>query len=69
VILASPVVDASVYVYYTATGRYMLLAIPAFLIVGRWMRRHRWLDGLVTSTGFLLQAAFVTYFLLGGGLI
>lgn len=69
IILMSPVVDAGVDVYYIATGRYMLLAIPAFLVFGRWMQQHRWLDTSLTSIGFLLQAAFVTYFLLGGWLI
>lgn len=69
VILASPVVDLGTNVYYIAAGRYMLFALPIFLVIGRWMLRYTWLDTLVTAGGFLLQAAFVTFFLLGGWLI
>jgi hypothetical protein len=69
VVLVSPVVDSPMSVYFIATGRYMLAAVPIFLVVGRWMGRYSWLDALVTSGGLLLQAAFVTYFILGGWLI
>lgn len=69
VMLSSPVVGNGMDVHYSATGRHMLVAAPAFLVIGQWMRRYHWLDTFVTSGGFLLQAAFASYFLLGGRLV
>jgi hypothetical protein len=46
-------------------GRYMGAAIPAFLILGRWIERWTWLAPLVVGGGFLLQGALLMRFLAG----
>ena len=50
----------------SSVGRVLLVAIPAFLLVSRWMRRWPALDLLIVSAGFMLQAALATFFLSGG---
>ena len=57
------------YVPFNGEGRYVLLAIPMFLLLGRWMARRPWLDMLVVGGGFMLQALFLGYFLRGGWLV
>ena len=50
----------------SSVGRVLLVSIPAFLLVGRWMRRWPALDLLIVAGGFMLQAALTTYYLSGG---
>lgn len=50
----------------SSVGRVLLVSIPAFLLVSRWMRRWPALDLLIVSAGFMLQAALATFFLSGG---
>jgi hypothetical protein len=52
-----------------SAGRYMLAALPVFLVLGRWMGHHSWLDLLLTSGGFMLQGVLVAVLLNGGWLI
>jgi hypothetical protein len=52
-----------------AAGRYLLPAVPIFLLLGRWIRRWSSLDTLIIGGGFALQAIFTAYFLTGGYLI
>lgn len=59
--LASPVVTNRGYV--VSDGRYMLAAVPVFLILARWTERRPWLDLLLVGGGFLLQAMFALVFL------
>lgn len=66
-ILASPRPDR--LGYFVSAGRYLLAAIPIFLMLARWAQRRPWLDLLLTSGGFLLQAVFAAYFLAGGWLV
>ncbi|GAC1398920.1 MAG: membrane protein [Chloroflexota bacterium] len=54
---------------FTGQGRYMLGAIPIFLILGKWMSRRPGLDMLVVSLGFLLQGLFTVFFLRGGWMV
>lgn len=50
----------------SSVGRVLLVSIPAFIFLSRWLRRWPVLDLLVVSAGFMLQAALATYFLSGG---
>ncbi len=52
-----------------AAGRYVLPAVPMFLLLGRWIRARPALDTLIVGGGFALQAIFTAYFLTGGYLI
>ena len=52
-----------------AAGRYLLPAMPLFLLLGRWVRRWPTLDTLLIGGGFALQAIFTAYFLTGGYVI
>lgn len=55
--------------YFVSAGRYFTAAVPAFILLGRWMARRPWLDLLLVSGGFLLQAVFAAYFLAGGWMV
>ncbi|MGH2517696.1 MAG: hypothetical protein ACRDHP_18770, partial [Ktedonobacterales bacterium] len=55
--------------YFVSAGRYLLAAVPVFLLLARWARRRPWLDLLLMSGGFLLQAVLAAYFLSGGWLV
>jgi hypothetical protein len=56
-------------VEYDSAGRYLLLSVPIFLLLGRWITRFAWLEMLVVGGGFVLQAIFAAYYLTGGWLI
>ena len=62
--LASPVVTNGSYV--TSDGRYMIAAVPVFLILAQWSERRPWLDLLLVSGGFLVQAMLALVFLHNG---
>lgn len=53
----------------TSAGRYMLAALPIFLQLGRWAHRYAWLDMLLVSTGFMVQAVLTVAFLRGDWII
>jgi hypothetical protein len=55
--------------FFVSAGRYLTAAIPIFMLIGRWTERHAWLDMLVVSGGFLLQAACALFFLSGGWMV
>jgi hypothetical protein len=46
-------------------GRYLLVAVPVFLLLARWIERRPWLESLVIGGGFLLQGVFVVIFFRG----
>lgn len=48
-----------------SSGRYMLMAVPAFLLFARWSERRPWLGTLLIGGGFLLQGVFALMFLNG----
>lgn len=52
-----------------AEGRYLIMAVPVFLLLGRWMSRYPWVDMLVVSMGFLLQGLFTAFWLRGGWIV
>jgi hypothetical protein len=46
-----------------AAGRFMIAAIPVFLLLGKWAVRRPTLEMLLLSLGFMLQAIFVVMFI------
>jgi hypothetical protein len=52
-----------------ASGRHMLAAIPAYLMLGRIARWRPWLDFLLCGMGLAIQAFCVTYICNGGWII
>lgn len=52
-----------------AAGRYLLPAIPIFLLLGRWTRTRPALQAGIVAGGFALQTLFIAYFINGGWLI
>jgi hypothetical protein len=67
VTLASPL--ATYFDPFASAPRYLLVAFPAFLLLGKWMMRHQWLNIAVTSGGFMLQGIFAGFFLMGGWMV
>lgn len=54
---------------FVSAGRFLLAAIPVFLILARWTRNRPGLEMLLISGGFMLQGLLTYYFLQGGWLI
>jgi hypothetical protein len=50
---------------YRSAGRYLIAAVPVYLLLGRWARSRPWLDMLIISSGFLLQATLIIQWLGG----
>jgi Gpi18-like mannosyltransferase len=59
--VASPVPDLFPD-YISSTGRYLTAAVPAFLVIGGWLRRSGLELGYL-SAGFMLQALFTQQFM------
>ena len=54
---------------FAATGRYLLPAIPMFLLLARWSGRRPWLDLLLVGGGFALQALLTAIFVTRGAIL
>lgn len=67
--ISSPVFRPHQPDIFVSAGRFFVVAIPMFLLLGKWMERRRWLETLIVSGGFMLQAALASYFLSNGWLI
>lgn len=50
----------------TSCGRYLIAAVPVFLLLGKWMDGRPWLDMLIVSLGFLVQAILTLVYLRNG---
>jgi len=48
-----------------SAGRYLLVSVPVFLLVSRWIDRRPALEMLIVGGGFMLQALFTVFFLHG----
>ncbi|MEO7003581.1 MAG: hypothetical protein ABI068_17270 [Ktedonobacterales bacterium] len=48
-----------------SAGRYLLMAIPIFLLVSRWIRQRPSLEILIIVVGFMLQTLFTMLFISG----
>ncbi len=67
--LTTPYVDAIFPDVYVSAGRYVLAAIPMFIVLGRWAERHPWVETLVIQGGWALQAIFLVFLFNGGWLV
>jgi hypothetical protein len=54
---------------FVSAGRYMMMALPSFLIIGGWFAQNRKLGLLCCVASFLVQIVFAVYFLQGGAII
>ncbi|HEV2459604.1 MAG TPA: hypothetical protein VGS80_14705 [Ktedonobacterales bacterium] len=66
--VATPVMVSRYPDMFQSAGRFLLAAIPLFLVLGRWTRGRPALDLLLVGGGFLLQAVLAAFFLTGGWL-
>lgn len=55
--LAAPMIGRDIA--FPSAGRHMLLAVPIFLLLGKWSLQRPWLDTLILSLGFVLQGVFL----------
>lgn len=62
--LASPIVGAPDVL--SSDGRYVLTAIPLFLLLARWSERRPWLETLLVSGGLLVQGILALVYLRNG---
>jgi len=67
--ISSPVYRINQPDVFVSAGRFFVVAIPLFLLLGKWIERRRWLETLIISGGFMLQATLAIFFLSGGWLI
>jgi hypothetical protein len=49
----------------SSSGRFLVVAVPAFVYLGRLVRGRPWLDTLLVGGGFALQAVMLTLYLSG----
>ena len=54
---------------FVSAGRFMMMALPSFLIIGGWFADRPRLGALCCSVSFLVQIVFAVYFLQGGAII
>lgn len=55
--------------YFGSGGRFMLVAVPAFMLLGKWFARFPTLGAVFFYGGTLLQAALLAYFLKDGWIV
>ena len=69
--VAAPMLDLKVGDpdIFVSSGRFLMVSSPIFLALGRWTTHRPWLDLLLVSGGFFLQAVFAAFFLTGGWLV
>jgi hypothetical protein len=61
--LAAPLVGWDVP--FPSVGRHMLLAVPVFLLLGKWSTGRPWLDTLILWLGLILQGVFLVAVMYG----
>ncbi|PWT70598.1 MAG: hypothetical protein C5B60_11790 [Chloroflexi bacterium] len=54
---------------FVSAGRYMMMALPSFLMIGGWFARNPKLGLLCCGASFLVEIVFAVYFLQGGAII
>ncbi|MBA3824770.1 MAG: hypothetical protein H0X24_12855 [Ktedonobacterales bacterium] len=69
VCFATPSIDAIFPDVYVSAGRYMLVAIPLFVWLGRWTRERAWLETLLIQGGWAVQVLLVIFLFNGGWLV
>lgn len=65
----APVLDSPDPDMLISAGRFLVVAAPMFVLLGRWTEHRPWLDLLLVSGGFLVQAVLAGFFLANGWLI
>jgi Mannosyltransferase (PIG-V) len=68
-ILTSPIIGVSFPHAFVSAGRYLLAAIPVYLILARMMKRFPWLDALLIGGGFAVQSLLIAFVVTGGWLV
>jgi hypothetical protein len=63
--IASPVINGTFPYVVMSTGRFLVVSIPLFILLGRWVDKHAWLNVLVIGGGFTLQALLTVFYLKG----
>jgi hypothetical protein len=67
--LMTPIVGSQFPEAFVSVGRYLLAAIPLYLVVGRVWQRAPWLETALIGGGFALQALLMAFVLTGGWLV
>ncbi|MBF6590525.1 MAG: hypothetical protein IVW57_08325 [Ktedonobacterales bacterium] len=67
--ISTPVLDSPDPDMLISAGRFLVVAAPIFVLLGRWTERRPWLDLLLVSGGFLVQAILAAFFFAYGWLI
>ncbi len=52
-----------------SAGRFMVAAIPAFMLLAEWMKTRPWLQYLLVGGGFSVQAVLAVFFLFNGWIV
>jgi hypothetical protein len=68
-IFMTPVVGAQFPEAFVSAGRYLLPAVPVYLILTRVTKRYAWLEMALIAGGFTLQALLAAFVLTGGWLV
>lgn len=64
--IVAPVINPNFPFMLMSISRFLVVSIPIFLLLGRWIERHTWLDMLVVGGSFMLQGLLTAYYLQGG---
>lgn len=67
--ISAPIINGPFPYVLMSISRFLILSIPVFLLLARWCERYAWLDMLIVSGGFLLQALFLSFYLQGGWVV
>ncbi len=67
--LGTPYVDAIFPDVYVSAGRYLVVAFPLFMLIGRWTRNRPWLETLVINGGWAVQGMLLIFLFNGGWLV
>jgi hypothetical protein len=54
---------------YASVSRFLLAAVPIFVLLARWSARRPWLETLLLGTGFMTQALLLAAYLAGWWII
>ena len=64
-----PVIGAQFPEAFVSAARYLLPAVPVYLVVARQTHRFPWLESVLVGDGFALQALLTAFVLTGGWLV
>jgi hypothetical protein len=67
--IAAPIINVQFPFLFMSTGRFLLVSVPMFLLLSKWLEHYPWLETLIVSGGFMVQAALTLYYLQGGWIV